>query len=92
MTTIGSDDLVSVDEAREAFLVLAPIIDTTGDPDAVEAASRVVARMSEGLLRAVLDWWLVVTTEASTPTGDAFRLPDTVPAEFRGPMEELVAI
>jgi len=92
--TVRGSDLVADEAGLQALEVLGPILVVApDDAEAVEAASRTVARMSpDSMVAAVLDWWFFVTTGTASPLGLAFRLPDAIPFDLRNSMEAVASL
>lgn len=91
---LRGDEVVSDAQVNQAFSLLVPIIERTPQAaDAVEAARTLIGRRppsDDSPLASVLDWWFVVTTGEPSANSGAHRLPETLDATVRLPMQAIL--
>lgn len=91
---IRGNEQVSELEARQVLALLVPLLQSAEeDPEARDAAIRVIGRMDpQAALTALADWWLVVSCDTSPVTPLVYHPPDTLTASVREAMAELLAL
>jgi hypothetical protein len=93
-TTVKGDSPVSDAEGLAAFDLLAPVLMAAPeDAEALDAATRTIARMPrESLASVLLDWWFATATGGAPPLGLAFHLPETIQPPLRTAMDSVTAL
>ena len=94
MEALAGEGELGTDTAAELLAVLCPITAVAfDDQDAVDACRAVVQRIPlDSLLAALADWWLVVTTGATSANGLAHVPPDGISGSLRASMESLISV